>query len=249
MTTVYQYRIYCNTEAQWVYTWGTSAPMACPNNTSHDINANSIMAIDSVSSTQVSILAENGNLKTGGNFRSSTINFVAAQNSTTVHSTSFPIPIALSNVQFHFTEQSVGDMIDCCCSQNTAIGATTADINAGVTTIPVSQDVITNIMVGFYVNITDGTNNDQLNRVITINSADNTIIVETATVNSFLTGATIQMSAYNVKDYFINTSQIHRIAYGRIGSRYIPANTVGTITYKNNSNVSKTICIMFEYFY
>lgn len=41
------YRVYCNTESQFIYTLATTEPTECPNNSGHTINVNSISEIDS----------------------------------------------------------------------------------------------------------------------------------------------------------------------------------------------------------
>ena len=53
MTSVNNYRIYCITEALWVYTWGQTEPTLCDNNHSHQVNINSIQIVDTITSTDV----------------------------------------------------------------------------------------------------------------------------------------------------------------------------------------------------
>ena len=47
MTTVYKYRLWCETESTHVYTWDESEPSVCPNNSSHSIDV-SRTTIDAV---------------------------------------------------------------------------------------------------------------------------------------------------------------------------------------------------------
>lgn len=44
------YRIYCNTETSYVYTWKETTPTVCPNNNAHSINTNTISVLDVVNS-------------------------------------------------------------------------------------------------------------------------------------------------------------------------------------------------------
>lgn len=53
--TVKNYRCFCNTESAYVYTWSTTAPTTCPNNNTHTIDPNSIVVVDSVSSTETAV--------------------------------------------------------------------------------------------------------------------------------------------------------------------------------------------------
>ena len=43
MTTVYRYKIYCNSDNKWEYKWDTSALSVCPTDSGHDINSMSVM--------------------------------------------------------------------------------------------------------------------------------------------------------------------------------------------------------------
>lgn len=44
------YRIYCNTEASYTYTWKETTPTVCPNNNAHSIDTNTISILDVVNS-------------------------------------------------------------------------------------------------------------------------------------------------------------------------------------------------------
>jgi len=48
MTTVNQYRIYCNTEADYVYTWAETEPTVCPTDSAHSIDTDSITIVETV---------------------------------------------------------------------------------------------------------------------------------------------------------------------------------------------------------
>lgn len=49
MTTITKYRIYCNTESNWVESWSETEISVCPNNNSHDVNSNSLQELESIS--------------------------------------------------------------------------------------------------------------------------------------------------------------------------------------------------------
>lgn len=48
---VTNYRLYCNTESEWVNGWGVTAPNTCYNNNTHDVNLNSIQELGIVTDT------------------------------------------------------------------------------------------------------------------------------------------------------------------------------------------------------
>ncbi len=45
MTTLYQYRVWCETENSWVYLWDKETPTVCPNNNAHTINTDKIVVM------------------------------------------------------------------------------------------------------------------------------------------------------------------------------------------------------------
>ena len=55
-TEVNYYRVYCQTESNYVYKWDTTTPSTCPNNITHTIDSNTITIIDTVSTTNVSMI-------------------------------------------------------------------------------------------------------------------------------------------------------------------------------------------------
>lgn len=57
MSTVYKYKIYCNTESLWVEGWDTVVPTNCFNNNGHTIDTNFTTQIDLVKSNDVNIIS------------------------------------------------------------------------------------------------------------------------------------------------------------------------------------------------
>lgn len=55
---IYKWRTFCNTENTFVYSWAVQAPTQCVNNSSHEINLNSINNILTVGSQDVKITNE-----------------------------------------------------------------------------------------------------------------------------------------------------------------------------------------------
>ena len=55
MTVVNQYRLYCNTEATYVYGYNTSTPTVCPNNNTHSIDTTTITIVQTISDSSVSV--------------------------------------------------------------------------------------------------------------------------------------------------------------------------------------------------
>ena len=55
-TEVNRYRLYCQTESDYVYKWDTVPPTKCVNDISHTVDSNTVTIIDTVSTTYVSIM-------------------------------------------------------------------------------------------------------------------------------------------------------------------------------------------------
>lgn len=53
ITTLYKYRLYCNSNSQWEYTYDTKLPTICPINSNHNINLSSISVIDQISAISI----------------------------------------------------------------------------------------------------------------------------------------------------------------------------------------------------
>lgn len=70
MSTVYRYRVYCETEESNAYIWDTTPPILCPNYNTHTINTDSITIVDQVNTTQTEIT----NLASDNNQTLQTIN-------------------------------------------------------------------------------------------------------------------------------------------------------------------------------
>jgi hypothetical protein len=55
-TEVNYYRLYCQTESNYVYKWDTIIPSKCPNNNTHTVDSNTVTIIDTVNTTNVSMI-------------------------------------------------------------------------------------------------------------------------------------------------------------------------------------------------
>ena len=127
MTTVYKYRIYCNTDNKWEYVWSETAPTTCPTNTAHSVNSTSVSVVETSSTSVVEIKEES--TPTGGHFSSTTVSFDCPPNTTTGQDTSWPINISALNVDFITDESQRGDIVEMMVGKNTIIGALAGFVN------------------------------------------------------------------------------------------------------------------------
>jgi hypothetical protein len=260
-TVVHKYNIYCTTESAWVSTWAETEPTVCPNNNGHTINSGSISIVETVESSEVKIQEEA--TPTGGSFRCDTVSFDATASTTTTFDYSWPIPVGILSVAFHplgaqkpdgtwdADESQEGDTFSICIAPDTTIGAITANVAASATIIDVQQSVIDNIKIGYYVKLTDGTNTDDCGRVLSIDSVNLKITVETATTNAFeaATPTYVQMTVYMIKDFEIGYLGRYSIGDDKIGASHLTANTVARVNYVNNTAAQKRVRFLVEYLY
>jgi len=117
--------------------------------------------------------------------------------------------------------------------------------------ITVTQTVIDNTQRGFVVKLSDGTNTDNVGRVISIDDTNNKIYVETNLSNSFAaaTPTYIKATVQVVHDYEIGPGWEHKIGDSKIGGSTLPEYTLVSIKYTNNGESTKSIIGRVEYMY
>ncbi len=246
---VYQYRIYCITEAQNVYEWNTVAPTTCPNNTAHVINPNSISIVDQIASNEVKIQQES--VPTGGNFRAETFTLTATGPGMTTAQMSWPFNVSLLQASFTTDSTNQGDKVTVEIPSNLPIGTITHDVNVGDTIINVSPSVITNSMVGYCIILSDGTNTDDLGRIIAIDTINNTVTMEVASPNNYAvaTPTVVGLTVRPISNFEFGPPQTYILGQSSLGASSIPANVPVTVKYQNNGTTQKAIIFAYEYLY
>ena len=248
-TIITKYKIYCLTEDCWKYKWDTTPITKCPDDTTHTVNPESVLIDDTITNNTVIVSSEPDIYKTGGHYRTTTTHFMTNPNSITTHEKSFPYPISLSCVQIHASVDNIGDIVDCCAPPPTVVGVLTTAATINSTILHVSSTVTGNVALGYHITLTDGTNTDECGAIIEIDTNNGTITIENPLTHDYAQNTFVKMAIYFIKDYYINAAGFHKFAYNKIGSSYLPANTVGRIYYKNNSENQKMFCLMTEFFY
>jgi hypothetical protein len=247
-----RWRLYCSTESTYVYVWldeNQTTPTTCPNNNAHTISGDAII-VEKRDPTVVSISQET--TATGEHYCWSTKSFTALANQMTAYSFSYPIPISVLNAKFISEEENRGDMWTWAIAKNTVIGAITNTVNIGDTVINVSSTVLTYVAVGFYVNLFNGTTTNELGLVLSKNTTNSTITVQTATTHAFspATPTYVRMSIMFMKDALIGSPWCYEYGEAKIKTSYVPAGTNVTVEYTNNSaSEDKLIVVHIEYMY
>lgn len=193
----------------------------------------------------------------GGHYAFHSEKMIAAANTITTLDIKFPIAINILASKFHFTPRMEGDIISWSISPNKTVGTITSDVSINDNLINVSQSVVDNIDIGYYIRIADSEDpegtNEFLCRVLSKDAVAKTITVEQpATQTWSASGPTlVQMTIYYLWNVEIAAGE-HSIEPGKskIGTSHIPANTVIRATYDNkHATDAKTFLTYIEYLY
>ncbi len=247
-----KYKVYCVTEAKLVDTdyidEEKGAPTKCPVDTAHTIDASKGYVAETIRENVVSIEEENIPNVNPYQTRSSKIVLPASAGWQHVEF-SFPFDIYLYAADFHTTEGMDGDEIQLIAGEDTPIGAISSDITTPLTIIPVDSSVMAFVENGHLCKISDGTNTDNLNRVISVDRVNNTITVETATANNFTASTPTYVK---VTKEFVPVSEItgnakEDLGGAKIGGSKVPASTIIKALYNNISETAKTFRFWIQY--
>jgi hypothetical protein len=235
ISTVNQYQIYCITEGAFVKGFGTALPTVCYTNDTHTVGANSAQLIQTISSSQVSI--KQNQSTTGTNFFVKDIKFTNVESQTTQSvDYTFDILTSVYNYDFFVDDTNVGDYFTINVRPNTALGLVTQDINIGDTTLHGSAGLLMYGRRGYEIKITDGTNTDDLGRILSIDTGTGIVTFTNATTHEYSAANTnIIMNYYVMKNYTI--AGYGQVRYGDniFAAATVPAGTTVRYTYQNNS--------------
>lgn len=251
---LYRWRIYCETDSRFEFVWlpeSASVPTTCPTDTAHMITSALTRIIETRDPTCVNV-KQQGSIGVGNHFLWDSIAFTAVANTTTTHTFSYPIPVTVLSAEWQTAAENTGDIVSWTILKDTVVGALTADIGVGETTLSVSSTVIENINIGYDISITDGTNTDILDLCTSIDAENNTITVETATQHAFLaaTPTVVRFGVPFLKNVEIGHPMRMQIGESKIEGSDVPANTLITCEYTNNSPTDdKRICCYIEMLY
>lgn len=248
---VEKYQIYCETEAQWKYTWGTTPPTTCPTNTAHTVNLNSVAIVDSVSDTDVTIKGP-----TDGRFMVECFEAnIPAGNpgDVTVHDFPFNEEFLMWTVDFNAVDNMLGDRFDMIIGPDTPVGTTTAIANSGSTTFQVNTTVLDNIIPGTYAKIMDPTTTpptiEDLGKCKSVDKGNFTITMYNSTTKSFPVGSVILMNIYMGKNIILDRPDHYSFTQKGFQGKLIPENTTFRMFYTNSDGSAKTFVWRVGYYY
>lgn len=246
MTDVHQYRVYCNDEASYVFTWGTTEPTTCPNNNTHSINSSSTTIINTVSTSTVRA-EENSN----GYFETTHVVMnipMGTPGDVTEHDVTWPMDITLWKTLVTPTSDMIGDVVTVVASPETTVGIISSPVSIGDTTFSVNPTVTDNMYRGFLVTLYDGVNKDVLGRCTAIDKIGGTITVTTPTTYAFAAGTMVKISVYVLKDIHITDTTTIDIGAKGFKGKTVTAGMILRVYYTNNTGTAKILKWRSEYY-
>jgi len=198
------------------------------------------------------VIIQEEDTKTGGHFQESSYSItVGSGDSTKELDVSFPFPISLLAASWQNKSDFDTDSIEFEVGPGTTIGTITSNVASTDTEISVSQTVIDNTSIGYYIKLYDGTNTDDLGRVLSIDKVNNKITMETAATQAFTasTPTYIKQTVKMLPKSPLDTEGSMSAGESKIGGSYIPANTILRATYHNTAATAKKFIFFMEYLY
>lgn len=249
MTTVNKYRVYCNTESTYQTVWAETEPFTCPINTNHVIDQSKTSIIGGIDESLTKIKEEYK--LTQDNFQCKSIVINAAPNTTSHTDIIWEYPISVYALSFITEERHKNDIINIQLSPDTIIGAVAYPTAPGNKTFYVTDTVLLFINMGYHVKITDGVNQDDLGRVISIDKANSTITTEYACQNMYspYSPTYVRMTIYFIENFVIGPPWEYVVGKKKIGGAHLPANVIIRACYTNLTNETKDVIANFEYTY
>jgi hypothetical protein len=251
-TSVNKYRIPCVTEATNVYSWGTTKPTLCPNNSAHTINSDLIAIVDNIKENKLKI--DENQQDTNGNFKYFTLTIESTGptggEETTFKKFTRPFPISMVNGTLHIKEHQLHDSLYIYAAP-LPVGPITQDCATGATGIYINTLGFEKANVGFFVRLTDGVNTSNYSTIIQkIDSDTGLCVLETPIDNGFLSSNTTA----ELKILFTEVDKLGyagKLTIGQaiIGGTYVPKNTPIWFEYINRSGQYTMSAFHMEFFY
>ena len=248
MSTVYKYRLFCESENTLVTCWNTIQPTVCPNDNTHTINSNSITIIEKISRQNVSIIQSEPGF-TNGFYKVEGWSFNIPANSSAYNDISWSYNIAVMTINLLPSSDNIGDTVNAYAGPDTIIGINTQTLNQNVSVINVNSTVLENIRHGYTVSVVNNSQNINMGECISIDIENSRITCNTTSSESIVPGAYIKVSRNVIKNITFTTNNIVNLANKNVSSTAFPANTVARMHYTNNSNTAKTFFYCAEYAY
>lgn len=195
---------------------------------------------------KVKILEEQNDKGTQGHFQSTVIDlYISGVTGTTYKDLSFPYSISLFSSEWLVNESQISDIAEFQLSPDTIIGVLTKNANKDDTILNVSNTVIDNLSIGYWLKVND----EDVNRVLDIDKDNNQITIEKPLENNYNINTYIKMTIKIVPRWRFTAPGFCSVGESKIGASFIPANTIMRLVYHNTTGTEKWFGISIDYLY
>ena len=248
MTSPKYYKVFCNTDNRWEYSWNATVPTTCPVNSGHDINADTIEDVTS----RLDYYNRDTGQPREGHYMVEDYEFSIPSGTPgdiTSHDHVADDDILLWLTTYDGTAETMGDSFDVIVNPDTTIGGLTAPASISDTTVSVSSTVIQNIVRGMYVTLDDGVNTQNIGKVNGIDRINSAIDFTDPLTFNFAPGTLVKINVYMARN--IHIISLNTSPYGQKGLQgsFVPKGTTLRMFYKNNDGAAKTFIWKIGYYY
>lgn len=194
---------------------------------------------------------ESGNTTQGRFAAKSLVIDISSGESEKIVDFSWPYDIALMSGTLSVIDSMVGDEVIIEVGPNTLIGALISPLNVGDTSVYVSDTVISNIKIGYYLELYNpsGDTGYVLGQVYSKDIANNCLEIGTPSDTSANAGSYVSTHAKIVPELYLHSADKIEIGKQIPTGQRIMKGTPVRVHYFNNTNTAKKISFFVEYLY
>jgi hypothetical protein len=241
--TLVQYLVPCLTENELIKTgYRLSLPTSCPTNSTHEINKNGIVVINTQGFHNMKINQDSG-IENGEHFRVDSF-LMNISNDIESYDISYLYNIEIFSIFLHISSNNLGDELNIFTNPNEEVGFIIEDITNNTFYFKVNSVQFLN--PGFLLSISDDENINDLGEIINIDKDNNIVEFSKPTMNKFSSGSKILITICRVKNFIFNKVSNFQLGLSRLGSSGLKSGNIIRLIYKNNNKSPKTFSLSAE---
>jgi hypothetical protein len=256
MTTLTQYKVFCNDESTFVLTdfkKGDTLPTLCPNNNTHTINSVLTTIVEQYDEKK-SVMTDIDPAEPYSDFRIQNWKWDIPSGATgdvTYHSLNLDYDISAFLVRIKPRNVNVEDEFSVRVDTNITIGALTSDAGPTGATLNISPPAVNYLKVGYSLKLRDGATGptEVTSMIDNIDIANNTVTLKQPVTGSFPAGSLVEIVSYSVINEDISGPLPIAYGMGKIGGSIFKKSYDIWFEYTNNSGSAKKWSVNVEYLF
>lgn len=251
-TEVKRWQVVCLAENKLVEVFSPDVPTLCPNDhPDRSIDTSRVVLLETIKSQRVEVVDG-----VPGQFQHTSLRMnveAGDPGSKSVFEFSWPMNIQIWRTEFIPGPEHKGDTINVYIDPDRTIGVLTQNANIGDTELYISSSAFgyPGLIRGIEVKLTDGTQVQDVGRLIGYDSATFKMIIEKPLEYNFAAlGTYFQVCLHIVKDAYISQALVpYSIGQKGISAKSLPADIILRIIWTNGSGAAKDVALIIEYNY